>query len=155
MLVLAKLALGATAATVAAGGVLCSEGFINVNVNEHAGREHHHIHVIAPALIVPIAVRLVPARNLSNASEKLSPWLPTINAAIESLRNSPDGTLVEVSGPDQYVHIEKSWGSIVVDVATPDDTVHVSVPLRAISSTASALAADTDAANATSDLQSN
>lgn len=139
MLVLAKLALGATAATAVAAGAICSEGFINLSISEHSGDEHHHIHVIAPAALVPIAVYIVPADKLNDAAEKLRPFLPAIDAAATALRDSPDTTLVEVSDPDDYVHIEKSGEGIVIDVADREATVHISVPLRAVASTAHAL----------------
>jgi hypothetical protein len=143
MILLGKIALGLTAVTFTGAGLLCSEGFVNVNVNEHGrtDKQREHIHVIAPALLVPIAVRLVPDDKLANAADKIQPWLPTIRAAIEGLGDSPDMTIVEVSNAREYVQVAKDGGSIVVDVANPRETVHASVPLRAIDSTVSALAA--------------
>lgn len=147
MLLLAKIALGMLGVTVAGAGVMCSEGFINVNVNEHSRSENHHIHVIAPALLVPIAVRLVPSGKLAQASHQIQPWLPTVRAALNSLGDAPDLIIVEVSDPNEYVQVAKVGGSIVVDVADRDETAHVSVPLSAITSTTEALAAASPGTN--------
>jgi hypothetical protein len=143
MLLLGKIALGMAGVTLAAGGVLCSEGFVNVNVSQH-DRDGKHIHVIAPAIIAPIAVRLVPASKLNHAGDQLQPYMPMVRAALDGLDNAPDMTLVEVSDSDEYVQVTKSGGSIVVDVANRDETVHVSAPLSAISSTIDGVASRSD-----------
>lgn len=139
MILLGKIALGMAGFAVAGAGVLCSEGFVDVNVVQRRDSPPH-VHVIAPAMLAPIAVRLVPNNKLADASEKIQPWMPTIRAALDALRDSPDVTLVEVSDPNEYVHVEKRYGDIVVDVANREQTVHVSVPIRAIRSTVEALA---------------
>jgi len=139
MLLIGKIALGMVGATVAGAGLLCSEGFVDVNVVQHRDSPPH-IHVIAPAMLAPIAIRLVPDKKLARASQQIQPWLPTIRAALDGLRNSPDLTIVEVSNSEEYVQVAKIGGEIVVDVANRDDTVHVSVPLRALDSSVSALA---------------
>jgi hypothetical protein len=150
MILLGKIALGFGATAVAGATLLCSEGFVNVNVVRHnIGSDDGpaHIHVIAPAILAPIAARLVPYHKLAEAANKLEPFLPTIRAALDGLSEAPDMTLVEVSNPDEYVHVEKDGGSIVVDVSNEDATVHVSVPLNAIDSTVSAIAAGATTAN--------
>ena len=64
----------------------------------------------------------------------MRPYLPAIDAAIPALNDSPDGVLVEVADPGEHVLVRKIGGSIVVDVNDSQDTVHVSVPLRAAQS---------------------
>ena len=66
--------------------------------------------------------------------------MPAIRAALEGLRDSGDLVLVDVKEPGQHVEVEKSGGSIVVDVDDASETVHVSAPIRAISSTVEQLA---------------
>ncbi len=139
MILLGKIALGMVGAAVAGAGLLCSEGFVDVNVVQRRDSPPH-IHVIAPAMLAPIAVRLVPNDKLSHASEQIQPWLPTVREALDGLSDAPDMTLVEVSDPDEYVHVAKYGGDIVVDVANRDETVHVAAPIRAIHSTIEALA---------------
>jgi hypothetical protein len=99
------------------------------------------VYVIAPAMLVPIGMHFAPGRDLSRAAAEIKPWLPTIRAALEQLRDTDDVTLVEVRQPGQHVRVTKEGGSIVVDVEDHDDTVHVSTPIRAISSTIEQLAA--------------
>jgi hypothetical protein len=135
-----KIALGIVGTAVAGVGLLCSEGMIEVKVVERAP-EAHHVYVIAPAMLVPIGMHFAPGRDLSRAAAEIKPWLPTIRAALEQLRDTEDVTLVEVRQPGQHVRVTKEGGSIVVDVEDHDDTVHVSTPIRAISSTIEQLAA--------------
>ena len=140
MILLGKIALGVVGTAVAGVGLLCSDGLIEVNVVERRP-EVHHVFVIAPAMLVPIAMRFAPRRDLSRAAAEIKPWLPTIRAALEQLRDTDDVTLVEVREPGEHVRVTKEGGSIVVDVEDHDDTVHVSTPIRAISSTIEQLAA--------------
>ncbi len=154
MILLGKLVLGTAGVCIAGAGMLCSEGFVHVNVLEK-GAEPHHIEVIAPAMIAPAAVRFafLSARVASPAA-RVSPWvasnpqcevaqaawqvrakLPFIHAALANLRDAGDFTLVEVDAPGEHVQVAKSGDSIVVDVNNSDATVHVSAPIRALSST--------------------
>ncbi|HKQ86783.1 MAG TPA: hypothetical protein VJS43_08440 [Candidatus Acidoferrales bacterium] len=151
MILLGKIALGMMGAAVASAGLLCSEGFVDVNVVQHRDSPPH-IHVIVPAMLAPIAVRLVPDEKLARASEQIQPWLPTVREALDGLRDAPDMTLVEVSDPDEYVHVAKYGGDIVVDVADRGETVHVSAPIGAIYSTVEALAAVAPMSNNRSSL---
>ena len=140
MILLAKIALGMASVGVAGAGVLCSEGVVNVRVTERQP-QGLHLHVIAPAILAPIAVHLAPQRCLANATQKIQPYMPEIRAALEGLRESGDVVLVEVKEPGQHVEVEKLGGSIIVDVDDAGGTVHVSAPIRAISSTVEQLAA--------------
>ena len=140
MILLGKIALGIVGTAVAGVGVLCSEGMIEVNVVERQP-EVHHVYVIAPAMLVPIGMHFAPQRDLSRAAAQIRPWLPTIRAALDQLRETDDVTLVEVKEPGEHVRVAKEGGSIVVDVQDEDETVHVSTPIRVISSTIEQLAA--------------
>ena len=82
-----------------------------------------------------------PKEKLAQASREIRPYLPTIRAAIEALSDSEDMTFVEVKEPGQHVRVAKSGGSIVVDVDDEENTVHVSTPIRVMSSTIEELAA--------------
>ena len=144
MILFAKVVLGLAGAGLAGAGVLCSEGFVHVRVNEKQPRGVH-FHVVAPAMLAPIAVRLAPVRGLSPAARQIEPYLPVIRAALDGLRDSNDFVLLEVREPGQHVQVAKSEGSIVVDVDDENETVHVSAPLRAVSSTVEQLAANSDA----------
>ncbi len=140
MLLLGKIVLGMAGVGLAGAGVLCSEGLVQVKVIEKAP-QGHHIEVIAPAMLAPIAVRLAPQRGLEQAAREIGPNMPVIRATLAGLRDADDFVLVEVKEPYARVHVAKSGGSIVVDVDDADETVHVSAPIRAISSTVERLAA--------------
>lgn len=140
MILLGKIVLGMAGAGLAGVGVLCSEGMVQVKVIEKEP-QGHHINVIAPALLGPIAVHFAPRREIENASRQIEPWLPVARAALESLREADDVVFVEVNDSNQHVKVAKSGGSIVVDVDDPGETVHVSTPIRAIQSTFEQIAA--------------
>jgi hypothetical protein len=140
MIVLGKVALGIAGVTAAGVGLICSEGMIEVNVVERQP-EAHHVYVLAPAAIVPMAVHFIPSHEFGHASAELQPWMPTIRAALDQLREVDDVTLVDVTEPGQHVVVAKKGGSVVVDVNDRDQTVHVSAPIRAISSTIEQVAA--------------
>ncbi len=142
MILLGKIVLGMAGAGLAGAGVLCSEGVVHVKVIEKEPGGVH-INVIAPAMLAPIAVRLAPRRDLAKACEQLQANLPVVRAALEGLRDSEDVVLVEVEEPGEHVEVSKTAGSIVVDVDDADATVHVTAPIRAISSTVEELAAAT------------
>jgi hypothetical protein len=140
VLIFGKVMLSFAGTALVGTGLLCSEGLIRVEVVQKAP-DSHHIYVVAPALLVPIGMHFAPRESLAQASREVRPWLPTIRAALDTLRESDDVTLVEVKQRDEEVHIAKSGGSIIVDVHDAKNDVHVSTPIRAISSSLEELAA--------------
>ncbi|MGB9070195.1 MAG: hypothetical protein WCC21_16620 [Candidatus Acidiferrales bacterium] len=140
MILVAKIALGIAGVALAGAEFLCSEGVVRVKVVEKQPRGLH-IHVLAPAMLAPIALQLAPQRSLAQAARQIQPNLPAIRAALEGLRDSGDLVLVDVKEPGQHLEVERSGGSIVMDVDDASETVHVSAPIRAISSTVEQLAA--------------
>lgn len=133
MIFLAKLGVGVLGTALVGAAALSSEGFIYVNVQEkHPGGTH--VNVFVPAALVPTALHFVPKRNFAGSSHDMREALPIIDAAIPALNDSPDGVLVEVRDTGEHVLVAKQGGSIIVDVNDPDETVHVSVPLRAAQS---------------------
>jgi hypothetical protein len=113
---------------------------ISVNV-ETRQPEKHHVFVVAPAMLVPIAMRFVPKDRLEQPAREIQPWMPTIRASLDALSESDDITLVEVKEAGQNVRVTKIGGSIVVDVNDENETVHVSTPIRAMESAIEELAA--------------
>jgi hypothetical protein len=142
MILLGKIVLGMTGVALAGTGVLCSEGLVHVKVIEKKPRGLH-INVIAPAILVPIAVHFAPQRDLAQAAREIQPYLPTIRAALDGLRDTDDVVFVEVKEPHERVRVSKSGGAIVLDVDDDGETVLVSTPIRAISSTVAQLVAAT------------
>lgn len=142
MILLGKIVLGMAGVGLAGASVLCSEGLVHVKVIEKEP-QGHHINVFAPAVLAPIAVHLAPRRELAQAAREIQPNMPVIRAALAGLRDTEDVVFVEVNEPGEHVQVSKSHGSIIVDVEDAGETVHVSAPIRAISSTVEQLAAAT------------
>jgi hypothetical protein len=140
MLLLGKVGIPIAGTVLAGVGILCSEGMLSVNV-ETRQPERHHVYVLAPAMVVPIAMHFVPKEKLAKPAREIGPWMPTIRAAVDALSESDDITFVDVKDQGQNVRVAKSGGSIVVDVNGADETVHVSTPIRAMSSAIEELAA--------------
>lgn len=139
MVLLGKIALGMFGTMVAGVGLICSEGFIEVNVVTK-GQDQHHIVVIAPAMLVPIAAHFIPPDKLDHGARELKQYMPTVRAALEGLDEADDVTLVEVNEPGQHVVVKKEGGSVVVNVVDKDETVYVSTPIRAVESTVEQIA---------------
>jgi hypothetical protein len=140
MLLLARIALGLAGSAVAGVGLLSSEGMIQVNVVEKRP-EGHHLHILAPALLLPIGLHFAPRERIAEASTEIQPWLPTIRATLAQLRDCDDFAFVEVKEPGQQVRVTKSGGSLVVDLNNEQESVHISAPVRAMSSAVEELAA--------------
>jgi hypothetical protein len=140
MILLGKVGLRIVGTALAGAGILCSEGMISVNV-ETKQPEKHHIFVMAPAMLVPIGLYFVPKEHLAQQSREIQPWMPTIRVALDALRDSDDVTFVDVKQTGEHVRVAKDGGSIVVDVTGENENVHVSTPIRAMSSALEELAA--------------
>jgi len=140
MILLGKMALGMAGVGLAGAAALCSEGLVHVKVVEKKP-QGLHIHVIAPAMLAPMAVHLAPRRDLADAAREIRLYMPVIRAALDGLRDSDDVVFVEVKEGGERVQVSKSGSSIVVDVDDVGETVHVSTPIRAISSAVEQLAA--------------
>ena len=130
-MIFGKVAMGLLGTAVVGAAMVSSEGFVNVRVHEKQPGGHN-IHVIAPALLIPLSMRFAPQHSLDEATVQMKEWLPTIRAAMAGLRECADADFVEITGPDQHVRVSKSGGAIVVDVDDEGETVHVSVPVRAM-----------------------
>jgi hypothetical protein len=123
--------LGTLVAFVAlTGAFLASMGAVRVEVNsKEPGGEH--VHVIAPAVLLPLGAMLVPKARIHEAAHDLQRWLPTIRVATEELLRCPDGLLVQVDSRHEHVRVAKVADALVIDVDDAGETVHVTVPLRA------------------------
>jgi len=126
---LGKVMLGLAGTTALAGAFLVQQGTVRVSVDEHRANGRH-VHLLVPAALVPMGMRFVPVENLLDAATQARLFLPTIRVASAELARLPDCDLVEVQDVNKYVKITKRGGSLVIDVQSPEETVHVSFPLR-------------------------
>lgn len=92
------------------------------------------INLFVPAVLVPVALKLMPAEDRRRTASELGPYLPALKAATEELARCPDAILVEVEGPTEHVSIRKLGRSLVIDVDSSDEIVHVSFPLKMVTS---------------------
>lgn len=141
MILLAKLGIGVLGTALVTGAALSSEGFIHVKVDEREP-DGHHINLIVPAALVPVTLKFVPRQHLADAAQNLRANMAIIDAAFPALEQCPDGVFVEITEPGEHIFVAKSGGSIVIDANDADDTVHVSVPLRAAESAIHEIAAN-------------
>ncbi len=137
-------------AALAGGAVAYEMGgvWVSVKAKKPGG---DNIRLVVPAAVAPVALWLAPKKNIREAAKEARPWLPAIRAAAEELRNCPDGPLIEVASPKEKVQVVKYDDALVIDVDDPNETVHVSVPLKVVGVVARQLEAvsDDEAAHAT------
>ena len=126
---LGKVMLGLAGTTALAGAYLAQQGAVRVSVDEHHANGRH-VRLLVPAALVPAGMRFVPEENLRDAAAHVRLFLPTIRVASAELARLPDCDLVEVQNVNEHVKITKRGGSLVIDVQSPQETVHVSFPLR-------------------------
>ena len=131
MLMLAKIGLGISGTLAVAAGYTFHEGMVRVSVDEHRANGDH-VHLVVPAALIPVAVRFAPRHTMQNAARQAGPWMPTVKRIAEELRKYPDAELVEVRDAEEHVVIHTQNGTLLVDVESPEETVHVACPLATI-----------------------
>lgn len=131
MMLLAKAALGLGGTFVLAGAYTFREGLIRVDVDEHrAGGSH--VHMWVPAALVPMAMDFVPKRDLCDAAQRAREALPAIHAFAKELKSFPDVDLIEVIDGEEHAQVRTRSGNLQVDVDSPDEHVHLRVPLSTL-----------------------
>jgi len=117
------------------GAAVMHSGTIEVHVAEK-GRAGQTVDVYAPAAILPIVAHFTPACCI--ASCKMDPdarrAIRTAAAMLDAIGDAPDGVYVNVRTRDEVILVEKKNGALKVDVDTPEDVVHASVPIGAVCS---------------------
>lgn len=128
MMLLGKAALGLGGTLVLAGAYTFREGLIRVDVDEYrAGGSH--VHMWVPAAMVPMAMHFVPKHALCDAAQRAREVLPAIHAFAKELKKLRDVDLIEVSDGDEHAQFRTRSGNLQVDVDSPDEHVHLRVPL--------------------------
>jgi len=130
MLLLAKVGLGIGAGMLMMTAYTFREGVIRVDVDEMQA-SGSHVHVWAPAALVPMAMHFVPSRQLEQAGRAVE-FMPAVHAIAKDLAKYPEATLVEVRDGDEHVVVRTHDGSLMIDVDAPDEHVHVKCPLATI-----------------------
>ncbi len=138
MVLLGKIALGFAGTVVAAGAYTFHQGLIRVDVDENQSHGSH-VHVWAPAAMVPMAMHFVPQRHMERAGEKVAKFMPLVRSVAKELERYPNAELVEVTDGEQHVQIRTHNGSVLIDVSEPGEEVHVACPLATINDVAGQL----------------
>jgi len=131
---LAKVMAGVLGTAALAGAYVVHEGAVRVAVDEQAlnGSRETHMHLLVPAVLVPVGLECVPDSKLREAAERVRPWLPAIHAAARELGRLPDAELVEVHDAQEHVRIAKRGALVLLDVESPRETVHISFPVKTL-----------------------
>ncbi len=130
---LSGTAIAVMGTVVAVGAAVYEAGAIDVKVQEKSSNGTH-IHLIAPAAIVPAALPFVPNKVFRKCGPEARLWIPAAKIAVEELQRYPDFSMVEVEDGNDHVVIKKQGNKIVIDVNSDEDIVHVSVPLHSLMS---------------------
>lgn len=140
MVLLGKIALGLGAAVVLSTAYTFREGVIRVDVDENRANGSH-VHLWAPAAVVPMTLHFVPTRRMMRVGECAGRYMPLVHSVAKELVTYPEATFVEVQSGDQHVVVRTHNGSVWVDVDAPDEHVHVKCPIATIDDVALQLAA--------------
>jgi hypothetical protein len=141
LLLLAKLALGISGTLAMATAYTFHEGVIRVDVDDAKG-EGIHLHFWVPATIVPVALQFAPKQNLRDATTHAKAFLPVLRVLSKELEKYPNAAFIEVQNDCQHVQIRTENGSLRIDVDSPDENVHLRVPLKTLGHISSELEAD-------------
>lgn len=104
-------------------------GIAVVNVNDRVHGKH--IFLPIPVGLMNFGLNMVPGEMLAQVREDLGPHRKIVQTLASELENIPDTDFVEVHGREEHVLVSKSGRNLIIDVQTPEQTVYVSVPIRA------------------------
>ena len=114
-------------------------GLVRIHVTEKKpGGEN--VHLIVPGILLTNALRLVPDEQLQHGLREARPWMPMAAAAARELERYPDATFIEVSSPRERVRIATRDGVLTINVDSPDETVHLAIPLATLADLTAQLA---------------
>lgn len=107
--------------------VMLHSGIAIVDVKNH--RDGSHFFVPIPMALGNVGVALLPSNAFADMQRQIGPHKEILNAAIEELRNCPDGPLVQVQNKRENVLIEKKGDNLIVNVQDRHEDVYIRVPL--------------------------
>jgi hypothetical protein len=138
-----KLLIGIAALTVltVAGSVAAYQtfggmGMMVVDVQEKLPGGDR-VHVEMPAVLIPMTMMCIPdfAHIECDVDDDEARYVGPIMRAISSeLRKMPDAEIIHVETSDETVSVVKDGQNLIVDVDTPQETVHITLPIRAMES---------------------
>jgi hypothetical protein len=129
MILFAKVAIAFAGTVAAAGAYTLHDGIAQVQVDDNHGT---HVHIWAPAAIVPMAMHVIPKRELHKFPHDAQQAIPILRVLAKELGNYPNTEFVEVRDSDTHVVVRTVGSKVVVDVVDPENKVHVVCPLAMI-----------------------
>jgi hypothetical protein len=129
MIFVAKAALVFSGTIAAAGAYTLHDGVAQVQVDDNHGT---HVHIWAPAAIVPMAMHVVPKREMHKFPHEAQQAIPMLRVLAKELEKYPNTQFVEVRDSDTHVQVRTVGSKVVVDVVDPENKVHVVCPLAMI-----------------------
>ncbi len=125
-------ALAVLLAVVSAGAVATYRaGLVRLYVEEkRPGGDN--VKIIVPGILLTTGLKFVPEQRLREGLGDARPWLPVAAALARELERYPDASFIEVSSAGEQVRISTRSGVLLVDVNSPEETVHVSIPLATL-----------------------
>jgi hypothetical protein len=129
MILAAKVAMAFTGTIAAAGAYTLHDGIAQVQVDDNHGT---HVHIWAPAAIVPMALHVVPTRELHKFPHEAQQAIPILRVLTKELEKYPNTEFVEIRDSDTHVRVRTVGSKVVVDVVDPENKVHVVCPLAMV-----------------------
>ncbi|MBD3236834.1 MAG: hypothetical protein GF330_09030 [Candidatus Eisenbacteria bacterium] len=134
---LTALLLSVAVAAVAVSVHRC--GILRVDVHDWEG-DGQHIRLRMPGVVVPIAVQLVPDAAFGEVPGEVLEHIELMEVACDALARQPDFLMIEVHDAREHVTIAKQGDDLVIEVESPDEDVHIMLPLSLVKSMTARLA---------------
>jgi hypothetical protein len=106
-------------------------GMLVVRVQD-SGPHGTDLAIRVPAILVPMAMRIIPDEPLRRAARDAARWTPAVRSMVKVLSDSPDFLLVHIDSPRETVKIQTKSHNLVVDVTSVEEKVYLSVPLTVL-----------------------
>lgn len=117
-------------ATVAAGAWLVyGPGSVCIQVHERDGAD---VSIRVPAVLVRLAVGLIPSGAFPDRGDDLREALPLLLGVCNALDRVEDAVLVEIERPGEHVRIANKGGRLLVSVESAEESVRLEIPLVSV-----------------------
>lgn len=113
---------------------------VNVQDKVHGKR----IFLPVPVGLMNLGLNMLPGEMLRQVNHDLGPHRKVIQSLANELENIPDTDFVDVQTKKERILISKSGRNVIIDVQTPEESVYVSVPIRATGNIVAKLASISD-----------
>ncbi len=131
---LAGLMMFLVQTAVATTAIIYSAGTVQLQVHRKEAGGIRHIFLPVPVSVLHLGLYFLPKNEVSKVASELEPWRPALKVALSELQQIPDTVLLKVEKRNETVEITKEDESLVIDIDTSQESVHLSVPLKAIRS---------------------